>query len=46
MVKSDASKDIDEQGLIPELKKAVITSNGKLTPMFEYITELRTKNEL
>ena len=45
LVKSDASKPIDEQGLIPELKRAVITSNRKLTPLFEYIAELREKNE-
>lgn len=45
MVKSDANKPIDEQGLIPELKRAVITSNGQLTPMFEYIAELRKHNE-
>lgn len=46
LVKSDASKEIDEQGLIPELKRAVITSNGKLTPNFLYINDLREKNEL
>lgn len=45
LVKSDASKDIDEQGLIPELKRAVITTKGKLTPNFQYIQELREKNE-
>lgn len=45
LVKSDASKDIDEQGLVPELKKAVITTKGKLTPNFEYIQALREKNE-
>jgi hypothetical protein len=27
-----------------EIKRAVITSNGKLTPNFEYITELRQRN--
>lgn len=46
LVKSDASKPIDEQGLIPELKRAVITANGQLTPNFEYIAELRKKNEM
>ena len=45
-MKSDASKHLDEQNLIPELKRAVVTSNGKLTPNFEYITQLRQKNEM
>lgn len=45
LVKSDASKDIDEQGLVDELKRAVITTKGKLTPNFEYIQSLREKNE-
>jgi predicted nucleic acid-binding protein len=27
-----------------EIKRAVITSNGKLTPNFEYIAELRQRN--
>ena len=46
LVKSDATKDIEEQNLIPELKRAVITANGKLTPNFEYIAELRKQNEM
>lgn len=28
-----------------ELERAVITSNGKLTPDFEYIAQLREENE-
>lgn len=31
--------------MIPELKRAVITTNGKLTPNFYYINDLREKNE-
>lgn len=46
MVKSNQNAPIDEQGLIPELKRAVIVSNGKLTPSFEYISKLREENEL
>ena len=46
LVKSDQNLPLDEQGLIQELKRAVITSNGKLTPSFEYITIQREKNEL
>lgn len=44
LVKSDQNLDIDEQGLIPELKRAVITSNRKLTPNYEYIEKLREEN--
>jgi alpha-aminoadipic semialdehyde synthase len=44
LVKSDKNAPIDEQGLLPELKRAVIASNGKLTPNFEYINDLRLKN--
>ena len=45
IVKSDKNKPLEEQGLIPELKKAVIACNGKLMPSFEYIMELRKKNQ-
>lgn len=45
LVRSDASLPIEEQNLIPELKRAVITSNGRLTPNFEYIEKLREQNE-
>ena len=44
LVKSDQNLSFEEQDLIPELKRAVITSNGKLTPNFEYITKLREQN--
>ena len=45
MVKSDKDKDLEEQGLLPELKRAVIASNKKLTPNFQYINLLRKENE-
>lgn len=35
---SDMNKPLDEQDLIPEIKKAVIAYDGKLTPSFEYIS--------
>jgi len=41
LVQSDQNLPFEEQNLIPELKRAVITSNGKLTPKFEYITKMR-----
>lgn len=44
-MKSDKTKEIDDQGLIPELKRAVITYNKKLAPNFEYIARLREENE-
>ena len=32
--------------MLPELKRAVITTNGALTPNFYYIQELREKNQI
>lgn len=46
IVKSDKNVAIEEQDLLPELKRCVITTNGKLTPNFEYIKDLREKNEM
>lgn len=31
------TKPLDEQGLIPEIKKAVIATGGELTKDFRYI---------
>lgn len=45
IARTDMSKPLDEQGLIPEIKKSVIALNGKLTPDFEYINELREKHK-
>ena len=44
MVKSCKDKALHEQGLLPEIQKAVIATNGKLTPNFEYISTLREEN--
>ena len=38
IARSDMNKPFDEQDLIPEIKKAVIACDGKLTPNYEYIT--------
>ena len=45
LVKSDKTKEIQDQGLLPELERAVITYNKKLAPRFEYIAKLREENE-
>ncbi|KAK3526193.1 hypothetical protein QTP70_017749 [Hemibagrus guttatus] len=42
---SDASRPMDEENFSPQVRDAVITSNGKLTPKFEYIQKLREKRE-
>uniref|UniRef100_A0A8C6SNZ0 Aminoadipate-semialdehyde synthase n=1 Tax=Neogobius melanostomus TaxID=47308 RepID=A0A8C6SNZ0_9GOBI len=36
-----ASRPLDEEEFSPQVRDAVITSNGKLTPKFEYIDKLR-----
>lgn len=41
IVKSDPNLPFEKQMLIPELKRAMITLNGKLTPNFEYIEKMR-----
>ena len=46
IVKSDKNAPIEEQDLLPELKRCVITTNKKLTPNFEYINDLRAKNQM
>mmetsp|Transcript_19687 Transcript_19687/g.36228 ORF Transcript_19687/g.36228 Transcript_19687/m.36228 type:complete len:490 (+) Transcript_19687:2014-3483(+) len=38
-----ANLPFEEQQLPPELKNAIITCQGRLTPNFEYISELRQK---
>jgi hypothetical protein len=42
---SDKTKPLDEQKLPDEIKRAVITCGGKLTPNFQYIEKLREENE-
>lgn len=41
IIKSDATKSLEENKFGPVVNGACITSNGKLTPSFEYIAELR-----
>eukprot|EP01098_Paradermamoeba_levis_P010978 TRINITY_DN464_c0_g1_i1.p1 TRINITY_DN464_c0_g1~~TRINITY_DN464_c0_g1_i1.p1 ORF type:complete len:793 (-),score=261.03 TRINITY_DN464_c0_g1_i1:672-2990(-) len=43
---SDASKPVPEQLDLPKpLRSAVITANGQLAPAYQYIADLRKKNE-
>jgi hypothetical protein len=41
IVKSDPKAPVEELEILPELKRAIITVNGKITPNFEYIVKLR-----
>ncbi|XP_007246636.3 alpha-aminoadipic semialdehyde synthase, mitochondrial isoform X2 [Astyanax mexicanus] len=45
MLPSDATRPLDDEGFTPQVKDAVITSNGKLAPKFEYIEKLRERRE-
>ncbi|XP_053741901.1 alpha-aminoadipic semialdehyde synthase, mitochondrial [Synchiropus splendidus] len=45
MLPSDATRPLDEEEFSPQVRDAVITSNGALTPKFEYIEKLREKRE-
>lgn len=45
MIKSNATTSFDEYTGNDVVKNAVIASNGKLTPNFEYIQELRTRSK-
>eukprot|EP01114_Cavostelium_apophysatum_P004449 TRINITY_DN1468_c0_g1_i1.p1 TRINITY_DN1468_c0_g1~~TRINITY_DN1468_c0_g1_i1.p1 ORF type:complete len:915 (+),score=233.25 TRINITY_DN1468_c0_g1_i1:173-2917(+) len=46
IVRSDISKPYEQQTDLPqEIHRAVITSNGSLTPRFKYIFDLRRENE-
>ncbi|XP_060770752.1 alpha-aminoadipic semialdehyde synthase, mitochondrial [Neoarius graeffei] len=45
MLQSDATRPLDEENFSPQVRDAIITSNGKLTPKFEYIQKLREKRE-
>jgi len=42
---SDITKPIEEQNLVPEIQRAMITWNGQLTKPFEYIQALRKARE-
>lgn len=43
MLPSDATRPLDEEDFSPQVRDAVITSNGVLTPKFEYIEKLRER---
>ncbi len=43
IIRSDATKSLEEESFSPVVKGACITSNGQLTPNFEYIMEWRAK---
>ncbi|XP_051917277.1 alpha-aminoadipic semialdehyde synthase, mitochondrial [Hippocampus zosterae] len=45
MLPSDASRPLDQEDFSPQVRDAVITSNGVLTPKFEYIEKLRERRE-
>uniref|UniRef100_A0A3Q2FFP1 Alpha-aminoadipic semialdehyde synthase, mitochondrial n=2 Tax=Cyprinodon variegatus TaxID=28743 RepID=A0A3Q2FFP1_CYPVA len=45
MLLSDATKPLDEEEFSPQVRDAIITSNGALTPKFEYIEKMREKRE-
>ncbi|XP_051978790.1 alpha-aminoadipic semialdehyde synthase, mitochondrial-like isoform X2 [Xyrauchen texanus] len=45
MLPSDATRPLEEEDFSPQVRDAVITSNGKLTPKFEYIQKLRENRE-
>jgi alpha-aminoadipic semialdehyde synthase len=40
---SDMTKPLEEQNLLPEIQRAVITDHGKLTPSHEYIFKVKVK---
>jgi hypothetical protein len=44
IAKSDKNKPLEEQGLLPEIARAVIACGGKLMPSFEYINKLKEEN--
>jgi len=46
LAKSDLSLPFDKQDDLPmEIRKAVITSHGSLTPNFQYISDMRAENQ-
>ncbi|BFZ08759.1 hypothetical protein BsWGS_11797 [Bradybaena similaris] len=45
LIKSDAKVPFEEYDCSPVVKNAVIASNGKLTPNFEYIRDLRLRSQ-
>lgn len=45
MLPSDATRPLEDEDFSPQVRDAVITSNGVLTPKFEYIEKLRERRE-
>ncbi|RVE71268.1 hypothetical protein OJAV_G00050070 [Oryzias javanicus] len=45
MLPSNASRPLEEEDFSPQVRDAIITSNGTLTPKFEYIEKLRERRE-
>uniref|UniRef100_A0A1A8QTP6 Alpha-aminoadipic semialdehyde synthase, mitochondrial n=2 Tax=Nothobranchius pienaari TaxID=704102 RepID=A0A1A8QTP6_9TELE len=45
MLLSDATRPLEEEEFSPQVRDAIITSNGVLTPKFEYIEKLRERRE-
>lgn len=45
IVRSDASKPVEEENYTNVVKSAIIASNGRLQPNYEYIQDLREKQE-
>lgn len=45
IVRSDASKSMEEENFSSVVNSAIIASNGKLRPNYEYIQELRNKQQ-
>lgn len=44
ILQSDASRPIEEHNFSPAVQSAIIASNGRLTPKFEYIDDLRNQS--
>ncbi|XP_011313787.1 alpha-aminoadipic semialdehyde synthase, mitochondrial isoform X2 [Fopius arisanus] len=44
IIRSEAKKPLEEHNFTPAVHGAIIASNGRLTPNFEYIQELRQMN--
>ncbi|XP_039287420.1 alpha-aminoadipic semialdehyde synthase, mitochondrial [Nilaparvata lugens] len=45
ILQSDATKPLEVHNFNPSVEAAIIASNGKLTPNFQYIQELRNLNQ-
>lgn len=45
ILQSDATKPVEEHNFMPAVDNAIIASNGRLTPNFEYIQEMRALNQ-